>query len=166
MGIVAAVKNQIWSVDPAQPIARISTMDEVLARSVADRRFNLLLFGSFAAVALLLAGVGVYGVISYTVSQRTHEIGVRMALGAKTTDVLRLFLAQGLRLAVTGVVIGVAGALALTRLMKELLFGVGATDPLTFAGVALLLTLVALLACFIPARRAARIEPLRALRHE
>ncbi|MBI1763339.1 MAG: ABC transporter permease [Acidobacteria bacterium] len=165
-GIVAAVKQQIWAVDAQQPIAAIATMDEVLARSVASRRFNLLLFGAFAAVALLLAAVGVYGVISYTVSQRTHEIGVRMALGAKTADVLRLFLAHGLRLASAGVVLGLAGALVLTRVMQGLLFDVSATDPLTFASVALVLTLVALLACFIPARRAARVDPLRALRHE
>jgi len=166
IGAVAAVKQQIWSIDSQQPIARVATMDEVLDRSVANRRFNLLLFASFAAVALLLAAIGIYGVVSYTVSQRTHEIGVRMALGAKTADVLRLILAQGLRLAVGGILIGVVGALALTRLMKDLLFGISTTDPLTFAGVALALTVIALLACFIPARRAAQVEPLRALRHE
>ncbi len=166
MSVVAAVKNRIWSVDGQQPIATIATMDEVIARSVAGRRFNLLLFGSFAAVALLLAAVGVYGVISYTISQRTHEIGVRMALGAKTTDVLRLFIVQGLRLVAAGVLIGLAGSFALTRMMKDLLFGVSATDPLTFAIIPMVLIAVALVACWIPARRATRVDPMIALRHE
>jgi putative ABC transport system permease protein len=166
MSVVAAIKNQIWSVDRQQPIARIATMDQVIARSVADRRFNLLLFGSFAAVALLLAAVGVYGVISYTVSQRTHEIGVRMALGAKTADVSRLFIGQGLRLVIAGVAIGLGGAFALTRALKGLLFGVTATDPLTFIVIPLALIAVALAACWIPARRASKVNPLIALRHD
>jgi putative ABC transport system permease protein len=166
MSVVAAVKNQIWSVDPQQPIAAIATMDDVIATSVADRRFNLLLFGSFAAAALLLASVGVYGVISYSVSQRTQEIGVRMALGARAADVLRLFLGQGLRLAAFGVAIGLASAFALTRVMKGLLFGVTATDPFTFTLIPIALIGLALLACWIPARRASKVDPMVALRHE
>jgi ABC-type antimicrobial peptide transport system permease subunit len=142
------------------------TMNDRLSNSVAARRFNLLLLGGFAALALLLAGVGVYGVVSYVVSQRTHEIGIRMALGAKSSDVARLFIKQGMKLVSLGVALGALGAFALTRLMTSLLFNVGANDPLTFAGVALLLSSIALLACYLPARRAARIDPLAALRHE
>ena len=142
------------------------TMDERLSNSVAGRRFNLLLLGVFAALALLLAGIGVYGVISYVVTQRTHEIGIRMALGAQTSDVLRLFIKQGMTLVLLGVGLGLLGAIALTRVMTSLLFGLSANDPLTFASVALLLSLIALLACYVPARRAARIDPLVALRHE
>ncbi len=130
------------------------------------RRFNLLLLGGFAAIALLLAGVGVYGVISYVVTGRTREVGIRMALGAQRADVARLFIKQGMTLVALGVALGSLGAFALTRVMTSLLFDVRANDPLTFVGVALLLSLIALLACYLPARRASRIDPLAALRRE
>jgi putative ABC transport system permease protein len=160
------VKNQIWTVDNQIPVTKVQTMTEVMAASVTGQRFNMLLLGIFACVALALAAVGIYGVISYSVTQRTHEIGVRMALGAQTSDVLKLILGQGLLLAVVGVGIGVAGAFVLTRLMSSLLFGVSATDPATFAVVALMLMCVALLACYIPARRAMKVDPMVALRYE
>jgi putative ABC transport system permease protein len=142
------------------------TMNERLSNSVAARRFNLLLLGAFAALALLLAGVGVYGVISYVVTQRTHEIGIRMALGAQSADVARLFIKQGMTLVMLGVALGSVGAFALTRVMKSLLFGVGATDPLTFAVITLLLISVALLACWIPARRATKVDLIITLRRD
>jgi putative ABC transport system permease protein len=164
--LVPALRNAVHEVDPALPVYDVLTMDERLSNSVAARRFNLLLLGGFAALALVLAGVGVYGVIAYVVTQRTHEIGIRMALGAQSADVVRLFIKQGMALVLLGVALGSAGAFALTRLMSGLLFDVGANDPLTFAGVALLLSLIALVACYLPARRAARIDPLVALRHE
>jgi putative ABC transport system permease protein len=166
LNLVAAVKNRIWSVDPVQPIANVDTMEQVLANSVATRRFNMILISLFAATALALASVGVYGVISYTVSQRTHEIGIRMALGAKGSDVMKLVVAQGVALTMSGVVVGVGASLVLTRLMSTLLFGVGPTDVPTFASVAVLLTVVSLAACIIPARRATKVDPMFALRCE
>jgi ABC-type antimicrobial peptide transport system permease subunit len=153
-------------VDRDQPISNISTMESVLAGSVAPRRFNMLLLSIFAAVALALAAVGIYGVISYTVSQRTQEIGIRLALGARSSDVLRLVVGQGMRLTVVGVAFGLAAAFAVTRLMSSLLYGVSATDRSTFAAIALLLSGVALLACYLPARRATKVDPMIALRCE
>jgi putative ABC transport system permease protein len=164
--LAPALRNAVREIDPALPVYDVMTMDERLSNSVASRRFNLLLLGGFATLALLLAGVGVYGVISYLVTQRTHEIGIRMALGAQSADVLRLFIKRGMAMVTLGVALGMIGAVALTRVMRSLLFDVSASDPLTFACVALLLSLVALAACYLPARRAARIDPLTSLRQE
>jgi putative ABC transport system permease protein len=141
-------------------------MREVIAGSMAQERFNTILMTLFAVVAMLLGAVGLYGVMAYNVTQRTREIGIRVALGARRADVLRLVIRQGLRLVALGLTLGLIAALALTRLMKKLLFEVSATDPMTFAGVASLLALVALLACWIPARRAANVDPMVALRCE
>jgi putative ABC transport system permease protein len=141
-------------------------MDEVVSSSFAARRLSMILLSVFSGLALVLACVGIYGVISYLVGQRTHEIGVRMALGAARGDVLRLVIGHGARMALVGVVIGIAAALGLTRLMVNQLFGVSAHDPLTFVGVAALLIVVAVGACYIPARRAMRVDPMIALRYE
>ncbi|MHB8540943.1 MAG: ABC transporter permease [Candidatus Acidiferrales bacterium] len=164
--LISAAQSQVWALDKSQPISRVQTMRQRVAISVSSLRFQTMLLGIFGALGLLLAMVGIYGVISYSVTQRVHEIGIRMALGAEPAQVMRLILAQGLKLAFAGVVIGVIASLALTRLMSSLLFGVSATDPLTFAGVAILLTIVALLACYVPARRAMRVDPMVALRYE
>jgi len=166
LSLVAAARSQVQAIDRDQPISNIHTMEELLAKSVSQRRFNLLLLAIFAGVALLLAVVGIYGVMSYSVEQRTHEIGVRMALGGGAADVLRLLLGQGMKLVAIGVAIGLAAAFGLTRLISALLFDVRATDPVTFVTLALLLTVVALLACYIPARRATKVDPIVALRRE
>src|SRR5262252_3887759 len=164
--IANAARNVISALDPEQPVADVRTMESLIGTSVARARFNTLLLTIFAVVALLLAGVGIYGVMAYSVAQRTHEIGVRMALGASGRDVLRLVVRRGMTLALCGVAIGVGASFALTRLMETLLFNVSVTDPLTFAGIPLLLASVALLACLIPARRAAKVDPMVALRCE
>ncbi|MDX2030976.1 MAG: ABC transporter permease [Blastocatellia bacterium] len=164
--LVAEVRRVILSLDATQPPHSIVTMEELLAASLARERFALTLLEIFAGLALLLAAVGIYGVLSYAATQRTHEIGIRMALGAEPRDVLKLVVRHGMLLTLPGIAAGLAAAFALTRLMTTLLFGVSATDPLTFAAIALLLLSVALFACWIPARRATKVDPLIALRHE
>jgi ABC-type antimicrobial peptide transport system permease subunit len=153
-------------VDPGEVIYSVETMNEVISNSFAARRLSMILLGVFAGLALALSCVGIYGVISYLVGERTHEIGVRMALGARRSDVLRLVLGQGAKMAGIGVGLGMAFALGLTRLMSSQIFGVTAHDPLTFAGVAFVLIAVALAACYVPARRAMRVDPIVALRYE
>jgi predicted permease len=165
-GLVEEVKRQIWSLDGQIPVGDVHAMDELIAVSLAQQRFNMLLLGLFAALALILAAVGIYGAVAYAANQRTHEIGIRTALGAQRRDVLRLVMRDGAKIALFGIVSGIAGALALTRLMASLLFEVKPTDPATFAGVAILLAFVVLAACYIPARRAMRVDPMVALRYE
>ncbi|HET6850690.1 MAG TPA: FtsX-like permease family protein, partial [Pyrinomonadaceae bacterium] len=148
------------------PVSNVRTMDQVFAAAISTERFQALMLGLFAALALVLACVGLYGVISYSVAQRTHEIGVRVALGAQPVDVLRLVIRQGMMLTFAGLVIGIAAGLAATRVLSDMLYGVTTTDPLTFVGVPAFLLLVAFVACYIPARRATRIDPLVALRYE
>jgi putative ABC transport system permease protein len=166
LGLAAAVQREIQALDKDQPVADVRTMEQWVAESVARARFSMLLLGIFAAVALVLAAVGLYGVMAYTVTQRTHEFGIRLALGAKSGDVLKMVMGQGLLLALIGVGLGLASAFALTRLMSTLLFEVSTTDPVTFGGIALLLVAVALVASYIPARRATRVDPVVALRYE
>ena len=166
LSLAAAVRNQVFAIDREVPIYEVRTMEQRLSASISSRRFNLLLLGVFALLALALAAVGVYGVIAYVVTQRTHEIGISLALGASANDVLRLFIRQGMASVTIGVALGLTGAWALTRVMSSLLFGVTATDPVTFVGVALLLPIIALLACYLPARRAAKVDPMVALRYE
>ncbi|HEX8139652.1 MAG TPA: ABC transporter permease [Pyrinomonadaceae bacterium] len=163
---LAAVRREVLGVDRDQPVYNMSTMKQLLTESVAQRRLSMLMLGAFSLIALVLAGVGIYGVTAYMVAQRTHEIGIRLALGARRQDILKLVVGQGMVLSLTGVGLGVLAALALTRFLSSLLYGVSATDPLTFASIALLLSLVALAACYIPARRAMRVDPMEALRYE
>ncbi|HET7114801.1 MAG TPA: FtsX-like permease family protein, partial [Pyrinomonadaceae bacterium] len=164
--LTAAVTRAVQAIDKDVPIAEVATFESILAREASPRRFNAGLFAVFALLALVLAATGVYGVLSYSVSQRTHEVGIRMALGAARRDVLRLFMGQGMTLVLLGVIIGLAGAFALTRLMSSLLFGVSTTDLTTFLAVSFALILIGLLACYIPARRATKVDPLVALRYE
>jgi putative ABC transport system permease protein len=166
LNLASAVRQQVWAINPNLPVVDVISMEQRLAESIAPRRFQMQIFSLFAAVALVIATVGIYGVISYTVSQRTHEICIRMALGAQTSDVLRMVIGRGMILALIGVALGLAAALALTRVMKNLLFNVSATDPTTFALIALLLIGVALIASYVPARRATKVDPLQALRNE
>ena len=162
--LISAVRATLAEVEPNQALHNVMTMEQRLANTTTSRRLNTALLGSFAAVALLLAVVGIYGVMSYAVTQRRREIGVRMALGAQRRDVLGLVIGQGMRLAIIGVAIGLLGSFALTRVLQNLLYEVKPSDPLTFAAVTLLLCVVVLLACWLPARRAARVDPMEALR--
>jgi putative ABC transport system permease protein len=166
MSVVPGVRKEIAAIDQEQPIAVVRTMDEWVNRSTSTPRYRTTLLGLFAGLAMILAATGIYGVMSYSVAQRTHEIGIRMALGAKNGDVLRLVVRQGMFLVVVGLGIGLIAAFALTRLMSSLLFGVTSKDPITFVAVAGVLTVVAFIACYIPARRATRVDPLTALRYE
>jgi putative ABC transport system permease protein len=166
IGMAATVRRAVWEIDKDQPVSNIKTMDEIAAESVARQRFSMLLLAIFAGVALVLAAVGIYGVMSYSVTQRRNEIGIRMALGAQRSDVLKLTVGQGLKLVLVGVSVGLVGAFVLTRLMVSLLFGVGATDPGTFIGISVILVSVALIASYIPARRATKVDPLVALRYQ
>lgn len=164
--VISSLRQAVWSIDPNQPLSNINTLEKIVADSIAQPRLNMLLMMLFGGLALLLSAVGIYGLLSYAVTQRTQELGIRMALGANVSDVLKLVLKQGMLLALIGEAIGLAGAFALTRLMSGLLFGVTPTDTTTFAGVVVVLTLTALLACYIPARRATKVDPLIALRYE
>jgi len=164
--LAGELRNEVHRLDPSLAVAHIRSMDRVSDGSFSTPRFGLFLVGVFAALALALAAIGIYGVISYSVSQRMHEFGMRMALGARPGDVIGLVLRQGTRLALSGVAIGLAGALALAQLLGSLLYEVSKTDPLTFAGVALVAIAAATIACYLPARRATAADPMQALRTE
>lgn len=164
--IVGSLRAVLTSLDKSLPIFALKPMTEYLRDSLARRRFNMILLSAFSGIAMVLAAIGIYGVISYGVAQRTREMGIRMALGAQSRDVLKLVLRQAMLLTLGGVAIGLFASFALTRLIKSLLFSVSVTDPLTFAAIALLLILIALLACLIPAVRATKVDPLVALRYE
>ena len=166
LSLAAPVRGEIFTLNKDQSVFNVRTMGQMLSQSVAARRFSMVLLAVFAALALALAGIGIYGVMSYTVALRTREIGIRMALGAHRGDVLKLVAGEGLKLAVIGIATGLAGALALTRLLTTLLFGVAPTDALTYTAVSLTLIFVSLLACYVPARRATKVDPLVALRYE
>jgi putative ABC transport system permease protein len=166
MSLLGAIQNEVWAMDNSLPVSEVKTANQILANSVAQPRFSVLLLGIFAALALILAAVGIYGVMSYSITQRTREIGIRMALGAQSSDVLRMVLGEGFKFAFAGIGIGLVGAFLLTRFLTSLLYGVSAADPITYAGVSAILAAVALVACYIPARRATKVDPLVALRYE
>jgi putative ABC transport system permease protein len=166
LNLTAAVRREVQALDPNQPVYNVSTMEQTLDQSLATERLSMRLFALLASLALILAAVGIYGVMSYTVTQRTHEIGIRLAIGAQPGDVFRMVLGQGMTLALIGVAIGLVGAFGLTRLMTTMLFGVEPTDPATFAGIAVLLTGVSLVACYVPGRRATKVDPVVSLRYE
>jgi len=164
--LLPAVKEKIREVNKEQAFSSVATIDQLVARSLNQRRFNLLVLASFAVLALILAGVGLYGLISFMTAQRKYEVGIRMALGADRRDVLNLIIRQGMALTLIGVVIGLLASFAFTRLMQRLLFGIRPTDPVTFAVITFVLSAVPFLACYIPARRATKVDPMVALRHE
>jgi putative ABC transport system permease protein len=164
--LVVAVRGEVAALDKSLAVANIKRLDQYVAASAGPRRFSMILLGSFAALALILATIGIYGVMAYTVTQRTHEIGIRVALGAQRQDVLKLVVGQGMILVLVGIVIGLSASLALTRFMISVLFGVSPTDPVTYIVIPLLFVSVALIACYIPARRATKVDPLVALRSE
>jgi putative ABC transport system permease protein len=166
MYVSSSVRQAIWSIDKDLPFTYVRTMEQRLSQSFSGRRFHMILLGVFAGLALILSLVGIYGVMSYSVAQRTHEIGVRMALGAERRQVLSLVLRHGVVLTLIGFGVGLAGAFALTRFLASMLYGVHPTDAATFAVVSLLLTAIAILACYIPARRATKVDPMVALRYE
>jgi ABC-type antimicrobial peptide transport system permease subunit len=166
VGLLDSIRHASQQMSAEQIIFSPQSMDSIIADSLAERRFSMILLGTFAALALLLASVGIYGVVSYVVGQRTHEIGIRIALGARRPDVLRLILAGAGRLAVIGVAVGLVSALALTRLIANLLYGISPRDPLTFLAVPAILISVALVASYLPARRATKVDPMTALRYE
>jgi predicted permease len=166
LGIAGAVRDAVARMNGENVMYETQTMDAIIADSLAARRFSMILLSVFAGLALLLASLGIYGVISYVVGQRTREIGIRIALGAQRRDVLRLMLGEGMKMALAGVAVGVVAAAGLTRLMAQAIYGVSATDPITFGGVVIVLTTVALAACYVPARRGMRVDPVIALRHE
>ena len=164
--LAESIRREVHAVDPNEPVFSVRTMDAVVSSALAQRRFTMLLLAMFATTALALSAIGIYGVMAYFVTQRTHEIGIRLALGASRRDVLGLVLGQGIRLAAAGVVFGLIGAMAITRAIETLLFDVSPRDPATLVTLSIALTAVALLACYVPARRATRVDPIRALRHE
>jgi len=166
VSLLGAIQNEVWAIDENVPVSNVKTADQILANSIAQPRFSLLLLAVFAALALILAAVGIYGVMAYSITQRTREIGIRMALGAKQRDVLAMVLSEGFKFALIGIGIGLAGAFAITRVMTSLLYGVSTTDPIIYAVVPVILAVVALVACFIPARRATKVDPMVALRYE
>ena len=162
----AIIRREVERLDRDQPVSDVRTMDERIGRSLSSRRFNMVLLAAFASLALTLAAVGIYGIVAYSVTERTHEIGVRLALGAQRRDVIAMVVGQGMTMTVTGTIVGLAAAMMVTRLMSSLLFDVSAVDPATFLAIPLLLIAVAFIACYVPARRATRVDPLQALRSE
>jgi len=166
VNLAEIIRKEISAIDPEQPISNVRTLEQVVSKSVEGRRLTLILLGIFAGVSLLLAAVGIYGVMAFSVSKRTHEIGVRIALGAQVDDVLRLVVKHGMRLTLAGVAIGIFGAIALTRVLANQLYRVKATDPIALAAVSVLLIGAAAAACYLPARRAMKVDPMEALRYE
>src|ERR1043166_3345127 len=164
--LAGSVRQVVNEVDKSVPVSEVKTMDHVVSASITQPRFNLFLLGLFGAVAMILSAAGIYGVTAYGVTQRTHELGIRIALGAQVGDVLKMILGQGMAVIGVGMVLGLAAAFALARLLRSLLFGVGENDPLTFTAITVVLFIVALVACYVPARRATKVDPLTTLRYE